>query len=165
MASNVKNAKEKVLKAEALIPQAKARFESSGVIEKIRSLLGKLSVRRPFSLLFSFIPFGTLHSHTRCCLQTFTHTWHHKPYFDDAVEATEEIKSLLPVLEQYSSDSYAADMIRNATKSIAEAEAVMPKARARFEGEPLRDKVVATHNRLDVRSGPRHTLAPPVAMW
>jgi hypothetical protein len=83
-------------------------------------------------------------------VQTFARTWHHKPYYDEAVEAIEEINTLLPMLEQYSSDTYAESMIKNARESIAKAQAEFGKARARFEGEPLRDKVVQAHGKLDV---------------
>lgn len=86
----------------------------------------------------------------RCITQTFTKTWHHKPYYDAAVEAIETVNSLLPVLESYSSDRYASDMIQSARKVITAAEAVFPQARARFEGGPLRDKVTDISRKLDV---------------
>jgi hypothetical protein len=41
----IRTAKEKIVKAEANVPQAKIRYESSVIIEKIRSLLPKLDVR------------------------------------------------------------------------------------------------------------------------
>lgn len=73
-----------------------------------------------------------------------------KEYYDEAVEAIDELNLLIPALETFSSDSHVADTIKAAKEKIAAAESQLPQARMKFEAEPLRDKVSTIHNKLDV---------------
>ncbi len=68
------------------------------------------------------------------------------------MEATEELYLLLPALEQFASDSYVASTIRVAKQKLQTAESLFPQAKAKFEAEPLREKVGQVHNKLDVLS-------------
>ncbi len=66
------------------------------------------------------------------------------------MEAIEELNTLLPALEIYSSDDYVSRTIRTAKDKIGAAQAHFPKAKARFEAEPLRAKVNQIYDKLDV---------------
>lgn len=92
----------------------------------------------------------TILNHT--ITQNFIKTWHHEEYYNTAVDAIAELEALLlPALETYAADDYVARTIKTAKDKIAAAQANFPQARARFEAEPLRAKVVQVANKLDVR--------------
>jgi predicted extracellular nuclease len=84
--------------------------------------------------------------------QKFIKDWYYQEYYNEAMEAIEELNALLPALEEYAADSYVADTITNAKKKIAQAEANIPQAKVKFEAEPLKDQVSKTQQRLDVSS-------------
>lgn len=63
--------------------------------------------------------------------QPFVNRWHVKEYYDTALEALEELKVLLPELEQYASDSYVATALTNARDMIRRTEAVLPEAKSK----------------------------------
>jgi hypothetical protein len=72
VADNIKNAQAKILKVEALLPEAKMRFESSIIINKIRPLLTPIDVRRYQQ---SSLPcFGMSHS-LRCSRTNAATPW------------------------------------------------------------------------------------------
>jgi hypothetical protein len=83
--------------------------------------------------------------------QNFIKTWQHKEYYDTAIEAIEELSSLLPALECYASNQHVAEVIAHAKKKIAQAEANIPLAQVKFEAEPLKDQVSKTQQQLYVR--------------
>ncbi len=83
-------------------------------------------------------------------LQDFINRWYFREYYDQALEALEELQVLLPALEPYSSDSNVADTIKAAKQKILQAEQQIPNAKIRFESQPLLEKTRATHQRLDV---------------
>jgi hypothetical protein len=84
--------------------------------------------------------------------QKFIKDWYYQEYYNTAVEAIDELNSLLPALEAYASDTHVAEVIKNARNKIAQAEANIPQAKVKFEAEPLKDQVNKTQGRLDVRS-------------
>jgi hypothetical protein len=72
-------------------------------------------------------------------------------YYNAAVEAMEELKALVPALEMYESDSDAAYVLKNAREKMTKAEELIVKAGVQFAAEPLKNKVVDTYRKLDVR--------------
>ncbi len=66
------------------------------------------------------------------------------------MEALDELKSLLPALEAYASDSYVSDVIKAAKRKIVQAEENIPKAKVKFEAEPIKEQVIKVHQKLDV---------------
>jgi hypothetical protein len=159
----IKNAKNKMAQAEANIPQAKMKFESAALKDQVNATQGRLDVRGSPSLTRtsgqSFV--ACFHNSLTQCMasnnnnnqpQKFIKDWYYKEYYNDAMEALEELNALLPALEAYAADSHVADVIKNARNKIAQAEANIPQAKVKFEAEPLKDQVSKTHGRLDVRS-------------
>lgn len=145
VSETIKKATTKIAQAEALIPEAKARFESSVLIEQIRSYFWKINVPTPNPSSAVTL------SHFHRSVQQFIKTWHHKPYYDEAIESIETINTLLPILETYSADRYAAETVQKAREILADADSVIPQAKMRFEGGPLCDQVISVHGKLDVR--------------
>jgi len=86
--------------------------------------------------------------------QKFIKDWYYQEYYNDAMEALEELNSLLPALEAYAADSHVADVIKYTKTKMAQAEANIPQAKVKFEAEPLKDQVNKTQQLLDVRSLP-----------
>jgi hypothetical protein len=84
--------------------------------------------------------------------QKFIKDWYYQEYYNEAMEAIEELNALLPALEVYSSDQHVSETIAYAKKKIAQAEANVPQAKVKFESAALRDKVSSTQQRLDVRT-------------
>jgi hypothetical protein len=83
--------------------------------------------------------------------QKFIKDWYYKEYYNEAMEAIEELNALLPALETYASDQHVAETIAYAKKKIALAEANVPQAKVKFEAEPLKDQVNKSQQKLDVR--------------
>jgi hypothetical protein len=67
------------------------------------------------------------------------------------MEALEELSVLLPALEVYASDTHVSEVIANAKKQIALAEANIPQAKVKFESAPLKDQVSRSYAKLNVR--------------
>lgn len=63
----------------------------------------------------------------------------------------EELRTLVPALEMYSSLEEATSVLKTAREKMAKAEIEIPKSRAKFAAEPLRQKLVETYRKLDVR--------------
>ncbi len=66
------------------------------------------------------------------------------------MEALDELQALLPVLEEYASDSNVASTIKSAKEKIKSAEANIPQAKAKFAAEPLRAELERAASALDV---------------
>lgn len=125
VASTIQSAKERVQKAEANLPLAKARFEAKPLQEMVSKSADKLS--------------------------DFIKTWQHEEYYNKAMEGLNELEALLPVLENYASDSGVATTLKVAKDRIAAVQSLVPQAKRKYEAEPLRQKLGQTSAKLDVR--------------
>ncbi len=84
-----------------------------------------------------------------CTYQKFIKDWYYQEYYNEAMEALEELSMLLPALEVYASDSHVADVIKNAKNKMAQAEANIPQAKVKFESAALKDQVTQAYSRLN----------------
>jgi hypothetical protein len=82
-------------------------------------------------------------------------------YYNDALEAMEELKALVPALEVYIIDSDVASAVKNAKEKMAKAQELIVKAGVQFAAEPLKNKVVDTYRKLDVRPLASHCSGQP----
>ncbi len=147
MARTISIAKEKIQKAEANIPLAKARFEGQPLKDLVTKSTDKLSVS---SSPLHYYPTELLIANT-FTIQNFIKSWFVEEYYNDAMEGVEELAVLLPALEVYSSDSGIATTLKVARDKILAVETLVPQAKMKFEAEPLREKVSQVSSKLDVR--------------
>lgn len=149
----IKTTKNKIAQAEANMSQAKVRFTAEPLKSQVQKTYSKLDVRMKDVLFRQETIDSKSVSYFGDCggIQRFIKSWHVEEYYNEAIEALDELRLLLPALEIYSSDLYVAETISKAKEQIATAEATIGKAKARFESQPLKQKAIALHTKLDVR--------------
>jgi NADP-dependent 3-hydroxy acid dehydrogenase YdfG len=97
-------------------------------------------------------------SSTHQKLNDFISRPHVQSYYNDAVEAMEELKALVPALEVYAADSDAASVLKNAKEKMAKADELIVKAGLSFAAEPLKNKVTEAYRKLDVHPSTQFNL-------
>lgn len=85
------------------------------------------------------------------CQQSFIYRYYVKEHYDTALEALEELRILMPVLESYAGESETDDTIQRTKSKIGQAEALLPKAKAHFEAKPIIDQMYPLVTAIQVR--------------
>jgi hypothetical protein len=151
VASTIKSAKDKLQKAEANFPLAKARFEAKPLQEMVAKSSDKLPVCRLPLLPLRMYAVALTQAFVLFNEQNFIKTWQHQEYYNTAMEGLSELEALLPALEAYASDSSVATTIKVAKDRIQAVNSVVPQAKLKYEAEPLKNQVGQVSAKLDVR--------------